>query len=244
MRKSGRLTVKNGEIMSDKAKRDNNSAEFKRWEQVKEYIATDQVTLGPYFSYQLRNTPRRILFSLSHYKFAAKLLGTGKHVLEVGCSEGLGTVLLAEFARKVTAIDIDAQAITEAQRNFASDKLEFRAVDILQAHLGEFDGIVCLDVIEHIYPENEAAFFTALRRQLSDYGLCIIGTPNLFGEQYASEVSRLGHVNVYTAERLRESMEKHFHQVFIFSANDEIIHTGFYPMAHYLLAVGVCKKEG
>jgi hypothetical protein len=36
-------------------------------------------------------------------------------------------------------------------------------------------------------------------------------------------------------------MAKFFHHVFIFSMNDEVVHTGFYPMAHYLLALG-CGK--
>jgi hypothetical protein len=34
-------------------------------------------------------------------------------------------------------------------------------------------------------------------------------------------------------------MERHFRTVFIFSMNDEVVHTGFSPMAHYLLAVAV-----
>ena len=37
-------------------------------------------------------------------------------------------------------------------------------------------------------------------------------------------------------------MSKFFHNVFIFSMNDEVIHTGFYPMAHYLWAIGVGPK--
>jgi len=39
-------------------------------------------------------------------------------------------------------------------------------------------------------------------------------------------------------------VQRYFDNVFIFSMNDETIHTGFYPMAHYLLALccGVKKK--
>jgi len=37
-------------------------------------------------------------------------------------------------------------------------------------------------------------------------------------------------------------MLRHFHEAFIFSMNDEVVHTGFYPLAHYLFAlcVGRC----
>jgi hypothetical protein len=45
-------------------------------------------------------------------------------------------------------------------------------------------------------------------------------------------------VNLYEAPRLRDSMERIFHNVFMFGINDEIVHTGFAPMAHYLVAVG------
>lgn len=29
---------------------------------------------------------------------------------------------------------------------------------------------------------------------------------------------------------------------FLFSMNDEVVHTGYYPMAHYLIAVGIGPK--
>ena len=38
-------------------------------------------------------------------------------------------------------------------------------------------------------------------------------------------------------------MLRHFHEVFIFSMNDEVVHTGFYPLAHYLFALCVGKRQ-
>ena len=37
-------------------------------------------------------------------------------------------------------------------------------------------------------------------------------------------------------------MEAWFHTVFVFSMNDEVVHTGFFPMANYLLAVCSHKR--
>lgn len=223
---------------------ESDQKELDKWQEVKDYIGSERVTLGPVTSYQLRNTPRRILFSLSHYKFAAKLLGEHKTILEVGCGEGLGTCLLAESARSVTGIDIDAESINEAQRTFASSKTQFKNLDFLEADLyEEFDGLVSFDVIEHIYQANETVFFEKCVAHLNDNGICIIGTPNETSDQYASEVSRLGHVNLYSWQRLQAVMKNYFKQVFIFSANDEMIHTGFYSMAHYLIAVGIGIKR-
>ncbi|VFM95981.1 MAG: hypothetical protein BECKG1743D_GA0114223_101368 [Candidatus Kentron sp. G] len=37
-------------------------------------------------------------------------------------------------------------------------------------------------------------------------------------------------------------MRAHFSHVFLFAANDEVVHTGFMPMAHYYIAMG-CRKR-
>ncbi|MFN7264275.1 MAG: hypothetical protein ACK5T5_05005, partial [Phenylobacterium sp.] len=61
---------------------------------------------------------------------------------------------------------------------------------------------------------------------------------------YASEISKAGHVNCKTGEDLRAFMLKFFSNVFLFSMNDEVVHTGYAPMAHYLFAIGCGKRPG
>ena len=73
-------------------------------------------------------------------------------------------------------------------------------------------------------------------------GMCIIGTPNITSAPYASEMSQIGHVNMYSQERLAAALKKYFHQVFSFGMNDEIVHTGYAPMAHYIFCVCCHKK--
>lgn len=220
-----------------------DSKELGKWTEAKNYMGNERITLGPHYSYTLKKDPRRLLFILSHYKFATKLIGADKYILEVGCSEGFGTVLLGESAKKVMGVDMDKDAIGEAQRSFGSEKIEFKYLNFLDTKIDTFDAIVSFDVIEHIYPENEKVFFESLYRNLKEDGVCIVGTPNKTSEQYASATSKISHINLYTWDRLKDSMNDYFQQVFIFSANDETIHTGFYPMAHYLIGVGVCKKN-
>jgi hypothetical protein len=77
----------------------------------------------------------------------------------------------------------------------------------------------------------------AVGKALTDDGVMILGTPNVTADRYASEHARRGHINLFDADRLRALGLRHFEQVFSFSANDEMIHTGFSPMAHYLLVV-------
>jgi 2-polyprenyl-3-methyl-5-hydroxy-6-metoxy-1,4-benzoquinol methylase len=171
------------------------------------------------------------------------MIGAGKRVLDVGCSEGFGTILLAEAAVSCLGVDLDADAIAVANESVASDKLKFAVMDILASDPGRFDAAVTLDVIEHIFQENEDAFVARLASVLEPHGLLVIGTPNITSDQYANEHSRRGHVNLFSAERLRDLGLRHFHNVFMFSANDEMVHTGFSPLAHYLIALCVDPKK-
>jgi hypothetical protein len=61
------------------------------WAAVKKELKKQTVQLGPYFSYQILDTPRHFLFSMSRYKFAARMLPQNKkvRVLELGCQEGV-----------------------------------------------------------------------------------------------------------------------------------------------------------
>ena len=75
-----------------------------------------------------------------------------------------------------------------------------------------------------------------------DNGIFIIGTPTIQSQEYASITSKAGHVNCKDEKELRNLVSKFFRNIFIFSMNDEVVHTGFHPMAHYLFAIGVGKK--
>jgi len=61
--------------------------------------------------------------------------------------------------------------------------------------------------------------------------------PSLESQEHASPPSKAGHINCKTEPQLREFMIRHFHNVFLFGMNDETLHTGFGPMAHYRLAL-------
>jgi len=221
----------------------DNKDEKKLWDGVKELLGNERITLGNHWSFNILNDPKRLAFVLSRYKFAAKMIPKGKRILELGCSEGIGVPILTEFSSHYTGVDMDSEAIDVAIRNWGSENRVFLCEDFLGKIYGKFDAIVSLDVLEHIEPAVSHVFFDTIFKNLSDNGIAILGTPNITSSAYASEASRLGHINLYDAERLKKDMERLFYNVFVFGVNDEVVHTGFYAMCHYLICIG-CYKRG
>jgi hypothetical protein len=107
---------------------------------------------------------------------------------------------------------------------------------------GGFDAAYALDVIEHIPSTDEMQFVGNIVHSLSNPGVLILGTPSLQSQAYASPPSKAGHINCKDAAALKALLCSFFHNVFIFSMNDEVVHTGYYPMAHYLFAVGCTRR--
>jgi 2-polyprenyl-3-methyl-5-hydroxy-6-metoxy-1,4-benzoquinol methylase len=214
-----------------------------RWLDVKRIMGEKRIAFGRHLAHWFYRSPRRFLHSMSYYKFASKLIGSGKRVLDVACGEGLGTWLLAVENGFAHGVDLDADAINHAQRNFADPRIRFSCQDFFDMRPDAWDAVVNFDVIEHILPANVGRFWEKIVCCLAHDGVAVVGTPSLASDQYANPISRAGHVNLYSGERLAEEMGRYFHHVFLFAANDEVVHTGFLPLAHYLIAVGCRKKD-
>lgn len=201
--------------------------------------------MGPCASYDYTHDPRRLCFLLARYKFCSKMLSGRRRLLEVGCGDALGVPLVAQEAEHVLAVDASAMHVEDNRRRFAwlSPRVEFRQVDAVASPLdpggAPFDGAYSCDVIEHIPRSDETAFMTHICEALHDDGVVILGTPNVTSEAYASPQSRLGHINLKDHKQLRALLEGFTRNVFVFSMNDEVVHTGYFPMAHYLFGVGV-----
>lgn len=202
----------------------------------------NQQALGPSTSGSFRLDPKRLVFSLSRYKFVAKLLGAYSPVLEIGCSDAFGSTIVAQGVQRLVGIDVDGELIAHAAENdWLRNRAELRVHDILVGPVPDetFAAAYSLDVIEHIEPENEHLFLHNIAMSLVERGGALVGTPNATAAAYASEHSRTYHVNIKTHDGLRESMMRHFRHVFMFGMNDEVVHTGFGPMCHYLFALAV-----
>jgi len=208
-------------------------------------LARGEEKLGLVTSWAWHDDPRHLLFTLARYKFVAKMLNGLDRVLEIGCADGFPTRLVAQAANTVVAVDFDRTFIENAkERQLDRWPVDFRVHDIMAAPVpGKFDAAFALDVIEHIPESQEDLFLRNICHSLNDVGILLIGTPTLESQVYASQQSKEGHINCKSGPELQKTLYRHFSNVFIFSMNDEVVHTGFHKMAHYLFALCCAPKN-
>ena len=183
--------------------------------------------------------PRRLTFLLARYKFVAKMFSGRTNVGEVGCGDAFGARIVLQEVPNVTVYDFDPVFIEDIQaRHDPRWPLNAEVHDIVESSLPrKHDALFSLDVIEHIAASDEHSYLAHLCDSLTDDGLLIIGTPSLESQAYASPLSKAGHINCKTSEQLKALLDKYFTHVFMYSMNDEVVHTGFSRMAHYLFAL-------
>ena len=188
--------------------------------------------------------PKRLGIVLSRYKFVAKMLSGKPRVLEVGCGDAWASRVVRQEVGMLCGIDFDPVFVEDALAGMEDPwRFECRVHDMLAAPVEPpADAAYALDVLEHIPQADEDRFISNTVASIVSPGVLIVGMPSLESQAYASPLSREGHVNCKTAPDLKTLMLRYFHDVFIFSMNDEVVHTGFTPLAHYLFALSVGKR--
>lgn len=201
--------------------------------------------LGLMTSWGWYDDPKRLAFTLARYKFVSKMLAGSKRILEVGCGDGFGTRIVAQGAEHVMAVDFDQEFIDSA-KSVMSDRypITFAWHDMLAGPVaGQFDAMYSMDVIEHIEARDEHRFIQNMIAPLDIHGVCIVGSPSLESQAYASKFSKMGHVNCKEQPHLRALLATYFHNTFAFSMNDEVVHTGYSKMSHYNIIVACGKRS-
>ena len=201
--------------------------------------------LGLMNSHVYRDDPKRLAFTLARYKFVSKMLDGQKDVAEIGCGDGFCARIVKQTVGNLLITDYDPCFIERFEEiGSESWPIEAKTHDILQSPLDKkFDAIYSLDVFEHIPSDLEDRFIGNILKSLKKNSVLIIGIPSLESQVYASPASKDGHVNCKTGRDFKQLMGKYFENVFLFSMNDEIVHTGFEKMAHYLFTISCGKKD-
>jgi 2-polyprenyl-3-methyl-5-hydroxy-6-metoxy-1,4-benzoquinol methylase len=150
----------------------------------------------------------------------AKLLdavGTGKRVLDVGCSSGYLAEPLAARGNTIVGLELDAGAAREAER--FCEQVLVGDVETMELPFGpaSFDVVLCGDVVEHL--RDPVAALARLRPLLRPDGRLVVSTPNV--ANWAIRLSLLGgrwrytdrgildrsHTHLFTRATLRDALE-------------------------------------
>lgn len=196
--------------------------------QYKRYKDIPPHSLGAMANQLWHEDPKMLGIHLARYKFVAKMLRGKAKVAEVGCGDGFYSHIVRKEVGNLILYDLDPSFNDNAV-----------AWDITQESLWhDYKAIYSLDCFEHIASESVDKALLNITLSLSENGTFIIGMPSLESQEYASLSSKHGHVNCMSGDNMKALLDKYFHNVFMFGMNDETIHTGFFPMCHYL--IGVC----
>jgi len=195
------------------------------WDSTAKMLGEYRFSFGDHSSSNYRNDPKQIIFTLSRYKFAAKIACKKGAVLELGCRDGIGATILAETMDRYVGVDLDAKAIQDAKSNLNApqyaEKYRFLCADFAGKNFGSFSAIVSLGMFA---PASMEIYLKTILSNLAEEGICVIGTPNV------------------PNHGLVPKLKEYFHQVFHFGMNDEMM-TAYGSRAQYTLAVA-CHKKG
>jgi 2-polyprenyl-3-methyl-5-hydroxy-6-metoxy-1,4-benzoquinol methylase len=103
--------------------------------------------------------------------------------LEVGCSIGVFSRLLADRFDEVTAVDISSEAIAAARsQNITAPNLTFLREDVRQLRLGRtFDVLFCAEVLYYLPRRAAPAVCNVLDRHLAEDGVIVLVSGQVVG---------------------------------------------------------------
>jgi 2-polyprenyl-6-hydroxyphenyl methylase/3-demethylubiquinone-9 3-methyltransferase len=103
-------------------------------------------------------------------------LPAGSRVLDAGCGNGYFAKQLHEKGFEVVGIDLEESGITHARKLCPDVRFEVASVyDGSSKSFGQFDAVVSLEVIEHVY--DPRAFVSNVQECLRPSGSFILSTP-------------------------------------------------------------------
>ena len=107
----------------------------------------------------------------------------GERVLDIGCSQGIASILAARAGKQVVGVDNEQPAIDFARRALSAEppevqrRVRFELADILETDLdgARFDSVILGEILEH-HAEPRPLFERAMGF-LADDGLLVVSTP-------------------------------------------------------------------
>lgn len=142
-------------------------------------------------------------------------------VLDAGCGVGFGSNFLAENgARWVLGIDISAEAVSYAAKNYRRANLAFCVMDCTRLGIRDasFDMICSIELIEHL--EQTDHYLGEICRVLKPHGVYFMSTPNRrVSSTPSGKASWAFHEREFNLEELHELLKTYFEDVEIWGSS-------------------------
>ena len=157
------------------------------------------------------------------YEAIGKHFCSGRTVMDIGSSTGLGTNILAHTARHVWGLDINEEAITYARLNYERPNVSFEIFDVEKPPnrpLSKFEIIVMSEVIEHL--NDPEAALNNLKRFFNPKGHSIgfITIPNQNNRHVRKNEAQHGfHIQKWTAGEFYALLTNHFQAVTLYDVD-------------------------
>jgi SAM-dependent methyltransferase len=124
----------------------------------------------------------------------------GSILLEIGCGNGIAMHQFeTDYGITVDGCDLNELALSKSV-TVNGRKFLYNIFDFQEQLVGKYDGIILLDVIEHI--DDPLGFIKASSKYLKKNGMIIINVP-AYQWLYSSYDRAVGHVHRYTKKELR-----------------------------------------
>ena len=200
--------------------------------------------MGPLTSEKLRQDPQYVMFQMSRYKHASRILSSKMSVMDIGAGDGVGLPILCSYFKDVVALDIDQTMLDNCKESMDETySCEFVIHDFTKSALKRpVESAVCFDVLSLIPPETENSWIKNIASSLCNEGMLIIGTQNRNIVHLGNPNNHVDQPNFKDWRQLKALADTVFKNTIILAMNDEMIHTGKRETCQYLFAICIGPK--
>ena len=167
--------------------------------------------------FQAKSLKAHILSLIHRWPYEQLMVqAKNKNVLELGCNKGFGTIIYAEYANSVKAVDTSSAVIEKAGKYNARENIEYICLNswTLPFDDNTFDLTVLFQVIEHIALDKRDIFLREIKRVTRADGQVIVSTPNrnIRLLPFQKPWNKF-HTKEYSAQDLKQLLSRYFVEV-------------------------------
>ena len=153
-----------------------------------------------------------------HRYSLASIFVENKVVLDIASGEGYGSFLMSKVANKVIGVDIDSNAVEQANSKYKNNNLSFinGSADLIPLIDNSVDVLVSFETIEHHDKHQE--MFQEIKRVLKPNGILIMSSPD---KKYYSDLQKNNpyHIKELYLEEFENLANTYFKNVKIYFQN-------------------------